>query len=385
MQQRRWLAMIALVSCIGDGRSGMLRQHAAPAPPTPATARPPATAPPTSSAASRSPRATPINLGTLLVTSGADQRSASDSQNGVELAIDHLDGEFDQTDGQILGHDVDADERGRPLLRGGRAGGRHGARGRRVDRRRDRHQLLQRRAGRRRHDPVRQGHPAVLAVEHEPGADGGGHAPAVLRAHRAQRPDPGRDRVRASCSRSWGSRRPPRSPTRARTPRGSWRRSRSNFEAAGGTITGTEQVDSEDDTTSSRCSRHSPRATRRCCTCRSSSPRARCLTKQAEQIMPDTRIMVGSDGCLAADTLKNAGAAGRRRACVLARTSRRSRATPSTRTSSSPRTRTSFGSAPRRSSTRTRSTPMNVLVEAIEAVAIDNGDGSLSIPTHGAP
>ncbi len=48
----------------------------------------------------------PIEIGTLLATTGPNKNLGLDSLYGVELAIDYLDGSFDGTNGQILGHDV---------------------------------------------------------------------------------------------------------------------------------------------------------------------------------------------------------------------------------------------------------------------------------------
>ncbi len=48
----------------------------------------------------------PITIGTLLAISGDVAFLGQDSQNGVVLGIDYLDGNFDGTAGQILGHDV---------------------------------------------------------------------------------------------------------------------------------------------------------------------------------------------------------------------------------------------------------------------------------------
>jgi branched-chain amino acid transport system substrate-binding protein len=48
----------------------------------------------------------PIQIGTLLSVSGDNADLGTDSLYGVQLAIDHLDGNFDGTDGQILGHPV---------------------------------------------------------------------------------------------------------------------------------------------------------------------------------------------------------------------------------------------------------------------------------------
>jgi branched-chain amino acid transport system substrate-binding protein len=49
----------------------------------------------------------PINIGTLLVLSGADQSLGQDALYGVQLAIDYLDGSYDQTDGTLLDHPVE--------------------------------------------------------------------------------------------------------------------------------------------------------------------------------------------------------------------------------------------------------------------------------------
>jgi branched-chain amino acid transport system substrate-binding protein len=49
----------------------------------------------------------PINIGTLLVISGADAALGQDSQNGAVLAADYWDGTFDGTNGEILGHPID--------------------------------------------------------------------------------------------------------------------------------------------------------------------------------------------------------------------------------------------------------------------------------------
>ncbi len=48
----------------------------------------------------------PIKIGTLLAISGDVAFLGTDSQHGAALAIDHLDGTFDGTDGQLLDHDV---------------------------------------------------------------------------------------------------------------------------------------------------------------------------------------------------------------------------------------------------------------------------------------
>ena len=51
----------------------------------------------------------PIRVGTLLAISGSVATLGLDSQHGVSLAIDYLDGKFDGTPGQLLGHPVQLD------------------------------------------------------------------------------------------------------------------------------------------------------------------------------------------------------------------------------------------------------------------------------------
>ncbi len=49
----------------------------------------------------------PIRIGTLLAISGDVATLGQDSQNGVKLGVDYLDGTFDGTDGQLVGHPVE--------------------------------------------------------------------------------------------------------------------------------------------------------------------------------------------------------------------------------------------------------------------------------------
>ncbi len=48
----------------------------------------------------------PIKIGSLLVITGVNSSLGLDSQYGVEMALDYSDGTFDDTNGQIKGHDV---------------------------------------------------------------------------------------------------------------------------------------------------------------------------------------------------------------------------------------------------------------------------------------
>ena len=48
----------------------------------------------------------PINMGVSQVISGADAALGQDQVNGIELAVDYMDGTFDGTPGTLLGHDI---------------------------------------------------------------------------------------------------------------------------------------------------------------------------------------------------------------------------------------------------------------------------------------
>jgi branched-chain amino acid transport system substrate-binding protein len=53
------------------------------------------------------PAGSPIKLGSLLSITGETANLGTDSNHGVELAIDNLDGTLDATPGQLLGHEVE--------------------------------------------------------------------------------------------------------------------------------------------------------------------------------------------------------------------------------------------------------------------------------------
>ena len=48
----------------------------------------------------------PIEVGTLLVITGPNAFLGQDSQNGVVLAADYLDGTFDGVNGELFGHTI---------------------------------------------------------------------------------------------------------------------------------------------------------------------------------------------------------------------------------------------------------------------------------------
>ena len=53
------------------------------------------------------PAGSPIKLGSLLSITGETANLGTDSNHGIELAIDDLDGSLDGTAGQVLGHDIE--------------------------------------------------------------------------------------------------------------------------------------------------------------------------------------------------------------------------------------------------------------------------------------
>lgn len=66
----------------------------------------------------------PIRFASLLAISGDVATLGVDSNNGIKLAIDYLDGKFDATDGQLLGHPVSLQQEDDLCSKdGGQAGG----------------------------------------------------------------------------------------------------------------------------------------------------------------------------------------------------------------------------------------------------------------------
>ncbi len=49
----------------------------------------------------------PIEIGTLLSITGDNRSLGVDSQRGVELAVDNLDGKLDGKPGQLMGHNIE--------------------------------------------------------------------------------------------------------------------------------------------------------------------------------------------------------------------------------------------------------------------------------------
>jgi len=150
-----------------------------------------------------------------------------------------------------------------------------------------------------------------------------------------------------------------------------------NFEAGGGTLTGSEQVNSEDTDFKPvlrSLAEQDPDVLYfpifvAACTL---------IIKQAADIMPDAELIV-ADGCLSSDTLKNAGAASDG---VWASSPDLSAFQTNEFYSGEfiPAYQEAFGSEPLAVFHAHSYDATNVVFAAIEEVAIDNGDGSLSIP-----
>jgi branched-chain amino acid transport system substrate-binding protein len=317
----------------------------------------------------------PINLGVSQVISGADSTLGQDQVNGINLALDYRDGTFDDTNGQVLGHDVTTtvEDDGCSADGGQAAIGAlvadtsvvgiigtscsSGALGVGDTIASDKGVLL---------FSASNTNPALTAE--------GTHQPFYARtAHN--------DRIQGAIVAEFALNE--RGATTAATiadespyTQGLVAAFEQNFEAGGGTITGSEQVNSED--TDFKAPLRS---------LAEGSPDviyfpifvAACtlVIKQANEIMPDTERIV-SDGCLSSDTLKNAGADAEG---VFA-----SSPDPSGTASDFyadeflPAYQEAFGSAPLSVFHAHAYDATNILLNAVEAVAIENDDGSLSIP-----
>ncbi len=152
---------------------------------------------------------------------------------------------------------------------------------------------------------------------------------------------------------------------------------RANFEAAGGTITAVEAIQSGDTDFKpllTSIAEGNPEALY----FPDFNPACALIAKQAADIMPDT-LLIGSDGCLATDFLETAGAASNG---VFA-------SSPDLSVFANgdfyknefiPAYKEEFGSAPTSVFHAHAFDAMNILFEAIKSTAIENDDGSLTIP-----
>ncbi len=152
---------------------------------------------------------------------------------------------------------------------------------------------------------------------------------------------------------------------------------RANFEAAGGTITAVEAINSADTDFKpllTSIAEGNPEALY----FPDFNPACALIAKQAAEIMPDT-LLIGSDGCLATDFLETAGAAANG---VFA-------SSPDLSVFANgdfyknefiPAYQESFGTEPTSVFHAHSFDAMNILFEAIKSTAVENDDGSLTIP-----
>ena len=317
----------------------------------------------------------PINLGVSQVISGADATLGQDQVNGINLALDYRDGTFDGTNGTVLGHQVKTTvEDDGCSAEGGQAA----------------IQAL----------VADESVVGIIGTSCSSGALGVGDTIAsekgvllfsssntnpALTAEGTHQPFYARtahnDRIQGAIVAEFalnelGGKTAATIADESPYTQGLVAAFEANFEEGGGTITGSEQVNSED--TDFKAPLRSLAEGKpdvlyfpifvAACTL---------VIKQANEAMPDTERIV-SDGCLSSDTLKNAGpdADG-----VFA-----SSPDPSGTASDFyadeflPAYRDQFGSAPLSVFHAHAYDATNILLDAIEEVAVKNDDGSLSIP-----
>lgn len=318
----------------------------------------------------------PINLGVSQVISGADAALGQDQVNGIELAVDYLDGSFDGTPGQLLGHDIDLSvEDDLCTAEGGQAAATALAA-----------------------DPSIVG---VIGTSCSSGALGvadtilsdkgillisGSNTNPALTSEEAHQPFYARtahnDRIQGAIVAEYalnelGATKLATIHDESPYTQGLTAAAAVNFEAGDGTVTVQEQINSEDTDFKPLLRSiaegdpdvlYAPVFVAACSL----------ILKQAVDIMPDVQIMA-SDGCMSSDTIKTAGAA-----------------IDGVKLSSPdvsvfqegefytndflPAYKEQFGSAPTSVFHAHAFDAVNILVDAIEQVAVENDDGSLSIP-----
>ncbi len=317
-----------------------------------------------------------IQLGTLLAISGDVASLGLDSQYGVSLAIDYLDGTLDGTPGQLLGHDVElVNEDDGCSAEGGQAGAQNLAPNESIVA-----VIGTSCSG------------AALGVADQIFSDKGillispsntnpgltseeAHQPFYLRTAHNDRiqgaivSDFALQQLGASTAATINDESPYADGLAAAF--------RTNFEAGGGTITDIEAIDSGDtnfETLLTSIAQSNPDVLY----FPDFNPACALIASQAKDIMPDTAL-IGSDGCLASTFLETAGDAANG---VYA-------SSPDItvfqggdfyKNDFLPAYKSQFGTAPTSVFHAHAFDAANILFEAIKTAAIDNGDGSLSIP-----
>jgi len=318
----------------------------------------------------------PINVGVAQVIVGADAALGQDQVNGIELALDYLDGTFDQTPGMLLGHQIELSVEDEGCTA---EGGQAAATALAAD-------------------------PSIVAVlgtscssaalgvaDTILGEKGillfsGSNTNPALTSEEAHQPFYARtahnDRIQGAIVAEYALNE--QGATKLATihdespyTQGLTAAAAVNFEAGDGTVTAQEQINSED-TDFKPVLRsiaegdpdvlYAPVFVAACSL----------ILKQAVEIMPDVTIMA-SDGCMSSDTIKNAGDAVNG---VFLSSPDISVFQKGDFYSNEflPAYQDQFGSAPTSVFHAHSFDATNVLFDAIEQVAVENDDGSLSIP-----
>jgi branched-chain amino acid transport system substrate-binding protein len=319
----------------------------------------------------------PINLGAAQVVSGADATLGQDQVNAIELAIDYLDGTFDQTDGTLLGHPVELTvEDELCSAEGGQTAGTALAADESIV--------------------------AVIGTSCSSAALGvadtilgdkgillfsGSNTSPALTDPELHQPFYARtahnDRIQGaivaefSLGEDIGATTAATIADESPYTQGLVAAFEANFEAGGGTLTGSEQVNSEDTNFQPllrSLAEQNPDVLYfpifvAACTL---------IINQAADIMPETTLIV-SDGCISSDTLKNAGAAVEG---VWSSSPDLSAFQTNEFYSGEfiPAYQETFGTQPPSVFHAHSFDATNIVFDAIEEVAIENDDGSLSIP-----
>jgi branched-chain amino acid transport system substrate-binding protein len=318
-----------------------------------------------------------INLGAAQVISGADSTLGQDQVNALNLALDYLDGTFDQKNGTLLDHEVKlTTEDELCSAEGGQTAGTALAADASIV--------------------------AVVGTSCSSAALGvadtilgdkgillisGSNTSPALTDPKLHNPFYARtahnDRIQGaivaefSLGKDLGAKTAATIADESPYTQGLVGAFEANFEAGGGTLTGSEQVNSEDTDFKPPLRAlaeghpdvlYFPIFVAACTL----------IIKQAAEIMPGTTLIV-SDGCLSSDTLKNAGKAADG---VWASSPDLSAFQTNEFYSGEfiPAYKAAFGSDPLSVFHAHSYDAANVVFDAIKKVAIDNGDGSLSIP-----
>ena len=318
----------------------------------------------------------PINVGVAQVIAGADQSLGVDQVNGIELAVDHLDGAFDGTNGQVLGHDVEltVEDEG-CTAEGGQAAATALAADTSIV------GVLGTSCS-----------SAALGVADEIFSEegitiiSGSNTNPALTAEGTHQPFYARtahnDRIQGAIVAEFtlgdivGAQTAATIADESPYTQGLVAAFEQNFEAGGGSLTGSEQVTSTDTDFQAPLRAlaegdpdvlYFPIFVAACTL----------VIRQAQAIMPDTTLVV-SDGCLSSDTLANAGAD----ADGVFASSPDPAGTADAFYADEflPAYQEAFGSAPLAVFHAHAYDAFNILMAAVEEVAVENDDGSLSIP-----